>query len=197
MKYGPAYGIVDLKTQPFIDRFESILGIISSSELEFKQSKVFKPNKIQEEDLSQRKSNVAFIEDENLDRILFSLVQEANYNARWNLNLHSVYPVQYGVYENNDFFGWHCDQNIEFDPNVDTSVKKISLTLFLNDPSEYEGGEFDIEYKGPASDPRYDTFKSPLGYVVFFQSHLWHRVRPVTSGIRKSIVAWFGGPPYT
>jgi len=33
------------------------------------------------------------------------------------------------------------------------------------------------------------------GQAVFFASFILHRVAPVTSGVRKSLVMWFGGPP--
>ena len=70
------------------------------------------------------------------------------------------------------------------------------MSLFLNDPDEYEGGELDIDYKNPSNNPRYESLKLDTGYAVFFESHMWHRVRPITSGVRKSLVAWFCGPPY-
>ena len=74
-------------------------------------------------------------------------------------------------------------------------VRKISMSLFLNE--DYEGGDFDLEIYKPEVDPRYKSFKLPKGSAIFFQGDKWHRVRPVTSGVRKSIVAWFYGPPYT
>jgi PKHD-type hydroxylase len=66
----------------------------------------------------------------------------------------------------------------------------------LSDPSEYEGGELDLEFGKPNDKPRYTSFKLPKGGLVFFQSDVWHRVCPITSGVRKSLVAWFSGPPY-
>ena len=74
-------------------------------------------------------------------------------------------------------------------------IRKVSMSLLMND--EFEGGELDIEIYKPGTEPRYDTIKLPKGSAVFFQSDRWHRVRPVTKGIRKSLVAWFYGPPYT
>ena len=70
------------------------------------------------------------------------------------------------------------------------------MTLFMNNPDEYEGGEFDLEYSHPESKPRYKTFKLKKGSAIFFQSDVWHRVRPVSSGMRKSLVAWYSGPPF-
>jgi len=74
-------------------------------------------------------------------------------------------------------------------------VRKISMTMFLND--QYEGGEFDLEIYKPETDPRYATFKLKSGSAIFFQSDQWHRVRPIISGTRESLVAWFYGPPYS
>ncbi|MEC7191643.1 MAG: 2OG-Fe(II) oxygenase [Pseudomonadota bacterium] len=34
------------------------------------------------------------------------------------------------------------------------------------------------------------------GDVIVFPSYLHHRVKPVTKGVRYSIVAWYGGPPF-
>ena len=75
-------------------------------------------------------------------------------------------------------------------------MRKISISIWLNDPDEYEGGELDIEVGGPRDDLRYHTFKLPKGSIIVFPSHSWHRVRPVTSGVRKSLVVWFSGPPF-
>ena len=69
------------------------------------------------------------------------------------------------------------------------------MSLFLNE--DYEGGDFDLELYKPGTDPRFESFKLPKGSAIFFQADQWHRVRPVTSGVRKSIVAWFYGPPYS
>jgi PKHD-type hydroxylase len=35
-----------------------------------------------------------------------------------------------------------------------------------------------------------------IGTAVIFPSHLYHRVTPVTAGTRRSLVAWFVGPPF-
>ena len=73
-------------------------------------------------------------------------------------------------------------------------VRKISMSLFLND--DYEGGEFDLEIYKPGDTQRFVTIKPKKYSAVFFLADQWHRVRPVTAGHRKSLVAWFYGPPY-
>jgi PKHD-type hydroxylase len=47
---------------------------------------------------------------------------------------------------------------------------------------------------------KYEPFSVPqfrqLGTVLFFQSQTFHRVKPVKSGTRRSLVCWFRGPPW-
>ena len=114
--------------------------------------------------------------------------------------------MQYGIYSDGGHYDWHIDNypapipittRRSLSGNSTMMVnRKISVTIFLNDPDEYEGGELDIETDGPRADPRYNTFKLSKGSIVVFPSNRWHRVRPVTSGVRKSLVAWVFGPPF-
>ena len=63
------------------------------------------------------------------------------------------------------------------------------MTLLLNDPSEFEGG--DLELMAPG---KFEELKQ--GHAIIFASFLNHRVNPVTRGIRQSLVCWFGGKPF-
>tara|TARA_B100001996_G_scaffold323835_1_gene269145 strand:- start:38 stop:622 length:585 start_codon:yes stop_codon:yes gene_type:complete len=141
-----------------------------------------------------RKATVGWIADNDLNQMLYDVCNYVNKSVNWNLDIKYLEPVQYGIYDIGDYFEWHNDQG-----NVlvaDNLVRKVSMSLFLNDPDEYEGGELDIDYRNPNCDPRYDSFKLDRGYGIFFESDLWHRVRPIRSGVRKSLVAWFCGPRY-
>ncbi len=62
------------------------------------------------------------------------------------------------------------------------------MTLLLNDPSEFEGGDLEIA----------NETLSPMkqGHATIFASFLQHRVTPITKGVRKSLVMWFGGTPF-
>ena len=141
---------------------------------------------------TRRQSKTAWVKDEPLYIMLLKMVKSVNRSAGWNFNIGGVEPVQYGLYEPGGTYDWHVDQHPR---PVRGNVRKISMSLFLND--DYEGGEFDLELYSPREDPRYKTFKSKAGTALFFQGDQWHRVRPVTSGLRKSLVAWFYGPPYS
>ena len=102
---------------------------------------------------------------------------------------------QYTEYSQGDFYNWHMD--IYKDMRTMPPVRKISMTLLLNDPKEFKGGELEI-YNKELSAPtdHHDTFRLKQGQAVFFASFLLHRVTPIIEGNRKALVMWFGGPPF-
>lgn len=61
----------------------------------------------------------------------------------------------------------------------------ISLTLFLTDPAEYQGGELVIHHAGMTQ-----TIKGKAGDLVMYPSTSIHEVKPVTSGTRIVCVGW-------
>ena len=61
----------------------------------------------------------------------------------------------------------------------------LSFTLFLNDPSEYEGGALELDF--PAGT---QSIKLDAGDMVLYPSTLIHEVKPVTSGERIVLVGW-------
>ena len=63
------------------------------------------------------------------------------------------------------------------------------MTLLLNDPSEFDGGELKIA--GVETSP---IMKQ--GHATIFASFLQHKVTPITRGVRRSLVMWFGGEPF-
>ena len=108
----------------------------------------------------------------------------------WNFTITSIdTDIQYSEYNasQNGHYSWHTDIDAgEF------SLRKLSLTVQLSDPSEYEGGNLEFFTGG-----NYKTMKKPVekekGLVTIFPSYMLHRVTPVTKGIRKSLVLWVGG----
>ena len=140
---------------------------------------------------TKRKSEVAWVRDPNLLSMLLRMCKQINRSAHWNLRIDGIEPVQFGSYGEGGFYDWHIDQHPRV---VNGVVRKISMSLFLND--DYEGGEFDLEIYKPGEEQRFVTIKPKTHSAVFFLADQWHRVRPVTAGHRKSLVAWFYGPPY-
>ena len=138
-----------------------------------------------------RKSNIKWLPFDSkwewvIDKIM-SQVTEAN-NAIWNFELKSIIDnIQYTEYEGN---GGHYDWHLDIGPGS-ISHRKISITIQLSDPEEYVGGDLQI-----MTGSEYTTVPRGKGTVVIFPSFLLHRVVPLTSGNRKSLVLWVGGDHY-
>ena len=61
----------------------------------------------------------------------------------------------------------------------------LSLTLFLSDPADYDGGDLIIDQAGSAQ-----SFKLAAGDMVLYPTTSLHQVTPVTRGHRLVCVGW-------
>ena len=86
--------------------------------------------------------------------------------------------------------------NLQFtpQPNLLGTVRKISLSAVLNDG--YEGGDLLFRSLEDHSEVKETSIRPEKGDLVIFPSYIDHKVAPVTKGIRYSVVAWYGGPPF-
>jgi PKHD-type hydroxylase len=82
-------------------------------------------------------------------------------------------------------YDWHIDHGKAH------GNRKLSFTVQLSDPSDYEGGELQLKF---GREPI--TVKRQLGGVTVFPSYALHRVKPVTKGTRETLVGWVSGPPF-
>jgi len=96
--------------------------------------------------------------------------------------------AQFTEYPKGGFYDWHMDAevNCQFEP----PVRKISMTILLSPDNEFEGG--DLEFMTEGNKPP----QLLQGQAIFFCSMLRHRVAKVKKGVRRSLVMWFGGPPF-
>ena len=116
--------------------------------------------------------------------------------------------LQYTRYEEGQYYGWHNDAGLpcQYKPvsegnrndgraqdflneNIEL-VRKLSFSIQLSDPDDYEGGNFQL------LDESGKSYIAPRqrGCIVLFDSRTQHRVQKVTKGTRKSIVGWTVGP---
>ena len=73
--------------------------------------------------------------------------------------------------------------------------RKLSLSIMLNDASEFTGGQFQMVIDSQSmANPI--TVPHQRGRFVFFPAFLVHRVAPVITGTRKSLVFWALGPKF-
>lgn len=102
-------------------------------------------------------------------------------------DLKNIFEFQLIRYYEGGNYNWHCDYGISPRRGV---VRKLSMSVQLSKPSNYEGGELQIvDYCN-----RTITIPNELGTVVIFDSKLPHKVHPVTFGERISLVGWANGP---
>jgi predicted 2-oxoglutarate/Fe(II)-dependent dioxygenase YbiX len=92
--------------------------------------------------------------------------------------------VQLARYDSADrgFYDWHTDF-AGLRP-----LRKISISIQLSRPEDYEGGDLELLYGN--SPQRLDRAR---GAFLAFPSFMLHRVTPVTRGTRWSLVAWILG----
>ena len=123
--------------------------------------------------------------------LIYDYVTTANRNA-FGFNIDFINDIQYTTYKatENGKYDWHED--VFWDCPREYH-RKLSFVMQLTDPSEYEGGVFEIDSQFPQMDAQQLLRK---GTVVVFPSFIRHRVTPVTSGIRRSLVSWIEGPKF-
>ena len=95
--------------------------------------------------------------------------------------------AQYTEYPAGGFYDWHMDSDVV--GINEPPVRKISMTCLLSHESEFEGGGLELMSDGKIARPK-------QGHAIFFASYMRHRVIPITKGVRKSLVMWFGGPSF-
>lgn len=91
-------------------------------------------------------------------------------------------------------YGWHLDMCLDAQvPATMIEPRKLSMTLLLTDPSEFTGGDFQVNL---GNQDHAKTVEFKKGRAVCFPSWLAHQVTPVISGCRRSIVVWVTGPKF-
>ena len=142
-------------------------------------------------DTKVRKSSVRWIYRQGNAQMawLFQMLDE----AVWTMNRHwhgveydkdACPAIQYTEYRAGEFYNRHVDTI--FRPR-DMVQRKISCSVLLSDPSEFEGGDLYIQRGTMEPD------KVSIGQIYTFPSILSHEVRPVTRGVRRGLVCWYQG----
>jgi len=146
--------------------------------------------------LDVRRTDVAFIPwDEWIPGILNNIMMSAN-EEYFNYDLtYFESRIQCGVYKGEDQgkYDWHVDASAPFWYHGKLHERKLSCSFMLSGPDEYTGGE--MQFCLP-SVKKAESKKPEKGSALIFPSWLPHRVKPVKSGIRKSLVVWMHGPMF-
>jgi len=144
-----------------------------------------------------RKTAVSFITDrENLmNELVWGFIRQANAEF-FKYKLEYFQAIQFARYQDGGHYDWHQDASPQ---DLANEGRKLSLTFSLTDDTEYDGGLLQF-YNGdkPYDDKDHDVERDikSVGTVIVFDSRDWHRVTPVTKGVRYSIVCWTVGPNF-
>ena len=114
-------------------------------------------------------------------------MQASNLNHFGFENMKITEPAQFTEYPKGGFYDWHMD--LDVNGQHEPPVRKISMTILLSDPSTFKGGQLEFMEKNKVPELK-------QGQAIFFASFIRHRVAPVTKGMRRSLVMWFGGTPF-
>lgn len=185
----PSFAIYKIPTELSNQSISALIDECSKYDEILQEAPVY-TDKYPDYDHSYRKSRIAWLPiDHWISGMMAHLIRTAN-DAYFKFDITNwAGKIQYTVYDReNDYYDWHLDylpSNLR--PGQD--VRKLSISLLLSDPSEYEGGELQF-----SDVKRNQKLKPNLGDAIIFSSLTKHRVRPIKSGIRKSLVGWYAGP---
>ena len=120
-------------------------------------------------------------------KLIYGFAHEAN-DAIFHYEITGHEQMQFVQYAVDDRLQYH--QDLVYDGLEVAPIRKLSVSVLLSDPKDFEGGEFEM----------YSGFKEPTkplteqGSVVVFESKAYHGITPITSGVRYSLVLWATGP---
>ena len=141
----------------------------------------------------KRRTNVSWMFPDENNKHIWQKMSDAIWQANrqfFQFDIRGCYEgAQLGSYTAQDqgHYGWHIDSGLET-----TNVpRKLSMALLLSDPSEFEGGNLEVNVNGETI-----AVEQKRGRAWFFPSWAIHRVTPVTKGLRRSLVLWMGGPAF-
>ena len=164
-------------------------------------------NKDEIRDLKKkRNSDLVWLSEQWIYKEIQPYVNIANKNAGWNFEWDRSEACQFTKYKHNQYYDWHCDswdKPYEKEGPDNGKIRKLSMTCQLTDGSEYKGGELEFDFRNYDPHMRDESKHRvqckeilPKGSIIVFPSFVWHRVKPVTSGTRYSLVVWHLGRPF-
>lgn len=113
-----------------------------------------------------------------------TIISKVNFD-KFQLKLSRFDGFQYSKYDIDCHYDWHTDVFVE--PR-DGLFRKLSISLMLTDQEEYTGGEFVFNETG--NQEKSKTASPKKGDIVVFYSHIPHKVTPVETGTRITLVTW-------
>jgi PKHD-type hydroxylase len=154
--------------------------------LEFKKAKM--GSNEGREDQEYRNTDITWIMPEPQNHWIFDRMNEVvaylNF-MHFQMDLTSFDGFQYSKYKLNGHYKRHTDIIINPPGGL---YRKLSMSVMLSEPDEYEGGELVLDASGAEKD--LIKVKLKKGEMILFYSHIPHNVEPVIKGTRLALVTW-------
>ncbi|WP_340160789.1 Fe2+-dependent dioxygenase [uncultured Hoeflea sp.] len=97
-----------------------------------------------------------------------------------------ILPPMFNRYETQETFGVHVDNAIRLNHLTQERLRTdLSMTVFLSEPDEYDGGELIVEDHYGAQEVKLEA-----GHMVLYPATSLHQVTPVTRGARVASFFW-------
>ena len=147
------------------------------------------PKNLHEPNHSVRRTTLNWLpKDHEYNKILLDYVVKANENV-YHYDISKFTPCQFAQYNVGDFYDYHQDSGHQY-VEYEKETRKLSMTVQLSDSKDYEGGE--LQFYNGNGDPDIPPMQEQ-GSVLVFDSRMYHRVTPITEGVRYSLVSWVLG----
>lgn len=129
--------------------------------------------------------------NEKLYELLWERASWSNRNA-FGFDINFLPDLQLTHYKEKrkGHYSWHQDTFFTGSPTPTMTHRKLSSVTQLSAGESYEGGDLELDCNNP---PDRNLLRRQ-GTQIFFPSFAHHRVTPLTSGERFSLVSWFEGP---
>ncbi|SMF79828.1 PKHD-type hydroxylase [Tistlia consotensis] len=137
--------------------------------------------------IKQRKRNREVVarsaEREQIDAIVRAAVTRSN-DFQLIALPSLIGPFLFSSYGPGEFYGDHSD-NVMMSGPPHRFRADLSMTVFLNEPDSYQGGELVLD-----TDMRPQPIKLQAGAAALYPTTVLHRVNPVTAGERRVALCW-------
>lgn len=121
---------------------------------------------------------------EKINNVVENYIQIKGFDLEYKEEL-----FQFTQYNVGDYFNWHTDSNYHSKDNI-IANRYCSIVIQLND--EYEDGNLELI---SSNNNENISVEKGIGTLSIFLSELKHRVTPVTSGTRYTLVNWISTKP--
>lgn len=134
-----------------------------------------------------RKAHEQYFDEEEFEWLYNGLAQtliNINHN-HFQFDITGIEPAVLLKYSTSEMshYGWHRDMGGEY-----SAYRKLTMVVQMTDPEEYVDCNLQYFSEGINTPENIDK-----GTMYIFPAWLQHRVMPITSGVRYSLVCWSTG----